>query len=117
LARCAQQEGVRSGRKLAQQAILAVVNSRGACNLRQVTAHQREMMLLAGHADAPDPLERILVPEMTAQRIAGIRRVDDHAALPNDVNGAPDEPQLRVQGVNLEELTHPAMIRGLLAAP
>ena len=46
-------------------------------DLGQVAAHQREVMMPVGCADAPDAVQRILVADVAAERVAGIRRIDD----------------------------------------
>jgi len=63
------------------------------------------MMPVRG-AEAPDAIECILVADVTAQRITGVRRIDDDSTLAHDPGRAPDEPQLGIFRMKLEILTH-----------
>ena len=65
---------------------------------RQVAAHQREMMMTIGLADAPHPLQRILVADMAAERVTGIGRIGDEPAAAHDFRRAADQPRLRGDG-------------------
>src|SRR5690606_214007 len=53
-----------------------------------------------------DPVERLLVRELAPQRVRGISRIDDHAALPQNSRGLLEKPALRVDGMHLEKLGH-----------
>ena len=57
-------------------------------------------------ADGQDALHRPLVAQMAAQRVTGIRRVGDDAALLDDFHRFADQPRLRVFGVNVKQLGH-----------
>ncbi len=61
-------------------------------------------MMTVGLPDPPHALERVLVADVAAERVAGIRRIRDHAAFTHDVGGAPDQPGLRVDRMDLEIL-------------
>jgi hypothetical protein len=106
LPRRAQQESVRTGRVLAQQPVLAVVDARVTGDLGEVAADKREWVPLVGEPDPPDAFHGLLVPEVTTERIAGIRGINDHAAGAHDLGRAPDQADLRVFRVNFEQLCH-----------
>jgi len=59
--------------------------------LRQVVAHQREIMLLVQTADAQDALHRLLVADMAAERVAGVGRIGDHPSAPDDLHRLADK--------------------------
>jgi len=61
-------------------------------------------MMTVGLADATDTLQRVLVTDVTAQRIARIGRIGDDATATHDLGGTADEPGLRVDRMNLEIL-------------
>ena len=48
-------------------------------DLGQRPAHQREVMMAVGLADAANALLRVLVAKMPTQCVAGIRGVSDYA--------------------------------------
>jgi len=52
-------------------------------------------MILVGLANVPDPLQRLLVANVAAQRVTRIRRIHDHPARPQHLGGLPDEALLR----------------------
>ena len=64
------------------------------------------MVVPVGVADAPDAIQRVLVADVAAERVAGIRRIHDHPAVPHDLRGAADQAQLRIVGMKLEILAH-----------
>ena len=43
---------------------------------------------------------------MTAERVAGIGRVDHQSVVPDDLHGVAYQPQLRIVGMDLEKLAH-----------
>ena len=47
-------------------------------DVREIAAHQREMMIAIGLANVADALERRLVADVAAERVARIGRIDDH---------------------------------------
>ncbi len=103
---CRQQEGERPGCGGFQQAELRRIHARVAADLGQVAAHQREVMVLVGVADAADALQRVLVADMAAQRVAGIGGIGDDAARADDFRGLPYKAQLRVFRVQFEVFGH-----------
>src|ERR1700722_11273536 len=80
LARRFQEKSVRSGCMTAQQPVLPVLDDRVLADVGEVAAYQGEMVMAVGLADAADPLERGLVANVAAERVARVRRVDDDAA-------------------------------------
>ena len=72
-----QQEGVRPRRRRLEHAELPGFHLGVLGDLGEVAAHQREMVMAIGLADAPDAIERVLVADVAAERVAGIRRVHD----------------------------------------
>jgi intracellular septation protein len=66
----------------AQQSILPVVHHGVFADVREITAHQREVMIAVRLANLADALERSLIADMAAERIARIRRINDHPAAP-----------------------------------
>jgi hypothetical protein len=74
--------------------------------LGEILAHQREVVPVIELADRPDPVDAFLVAELAAQRVAGVRRVGDHAALPHDVTDLGDRATLRVGRMDVEVPGH-----------
>ena len=62
-------------------------------------AHQREVMVAVGLADAAHALQGGRIAEMPAQGIARVGRVGDEAAAAHDLRGLADQAQLRGDGV------------------
>ena len=106
LARRGQQERIRPGRRGLEHAELPGFHPRVTRDLGQVAAHQREMMMPVGGADAADAIQRILVADVAAERVTGIRRIDDHPAVAHDLRGTANQSQLRILGMKLEILAH-----------
>jgi hypothetical protein len=63
-------------------------------------------MLLVQRPDAADPFHAALVPDMTAQRITGIRGIDHQAVCANYLYRMVHQPQLRIDRMYLEKLAH-----------
>ena len=74
-------------------------------------------MVPVGLANAPDAVERLLVADVAAERVAGIRRIDDQPALAQDLGGAADQSQLRILGMKLEVLAHGVRVAAQDTAP
>ena len=87
-----QQEGIRPRRRRLEHAELPGFHLGVLGDLGQVAAHQREMMMAVGVANAPDAIERVLVADVAAERVTRIRRVNDEATVAHDLGGAPDQP-------------------------
>jgi hypothetical protein len=64
-------------------------------------------------ADRPDPGEAVAVAEQAPQRVAGVRRVGDHAAGPHDLGDRDDRAPLRVGRMDVEVPGH-AMSLGII---
>ena len=58
-----------------------------------------------------DLLERCLVADVPAERVARIRGIDDDAVVANDLNGALQQAPLRVDGMHFEVLAHSCILR------
>src|SRR5262245_3854543 len=91
LARCGQQKCVGARGCSLQQPELPRLDLRETADLAQVAAHESEMMMTVCLADAADALERVLVADVAAERIAGISRIGDDAARPHDIRRASDQ--------------------------
>jgi len=101
-----QEKGIRTRRGCLEHAELPGFHPGVACDLGQIAANQREMVLPICLTNAPDAIERGLVTNVTAERVAGIRRIHDEAAAAHDFGRAPDQPHLRIVGMEFEILAH-----------
>src|ERR1700758_673749 len=63
-------------------------------------------MPVAEAADGPGPGHAVPIAELAPQRIAGVRRVGDHAACANDVGDLDDRAPLRVGRMDVEVPGH-----------
>src|SRR6267143_1706199 len=90
LARGAQQERVRAGQAGAQYAELPGVEPREAPDLRKIRAHQSEVVMTIGLADAAHALERALVADVPAERVTGVRRIGNDASGAHHLRRAAD---------------------------
>ncbi len=95
LARGLEEKRVRPRGVTAQQSVLPVLDHRIFADVGKVAAHQREMMITVGLADAADTLEGGLVADVAAERVARVRGVDDHAARAQTLDRLADEAALR----------------------
>ena len=75
------------------------LDPRVAPDLAQIATDEREMVVPVSLANASNPLQRVLVADVAAERVAGIRRIHDQAAGAQDLDGATDQAQLRVLGM------------------
>ncbi len=75
------------------------VESREAPDLRKIRAHQGEVVMTVGLADAAHALQRALVADVPAERVTGIGRIGNDASGAHQLRCAADEPQLRINGV------------------
>src|ERR1700679_2079226 len=57
-------------------------------------------------ADAAHALQSRFVPNMATERVAGVGRIGDDAALAHDVGRTADKPRLRGERVQFKVLTH-----------
>jgi intracellular septation protein len=106
LARRLEQKRVRPGRMRAQQSILPVVDHRVFADVREITAYQREVMIAVGLANLADALERSLIADMAAQRIARISGIDNHCAAPQRFHRLADIAALRRDRMQLQIDAH-----------
>ena len=63
-------------------------------------------MMLVGLADSLDALHRVLRSHDAAERIAGVRWIDDDSMGPQGVHGHADVTLLRVARMEFEQLGH-----------
>jgi hypothetical protein len=84
--------------------------------LGKVPAHQGEVVPLVKLADRPDPADAVLVTELAAQRVAGVRRVGDHTTRTNDTGDLDDRPRLRTGRMDVEVPGHPTSIETIVPA-
>ena len=67
-------------------------------------------------ADRPDPRDAILVPELAAERVAGVRRVGDDTACADDVGDLDDRAPLRAGRMDVEVPGHATSLRASFLA-
>src|ERR1019366_8655362 len=79
----------------------------------EVPAHQREVVPVIEVADRPDPRDAVLVAELAAQRVAGIRRVGDHATRADDISDLDDRAPLRAGRMDVEVPGHATSLGAL----
>ena len=80
-----QDEGVTARRCRLDGPEHPVGDARELAELGEVLAHQREVVPVIEMADRPDPGDAVGVAELAAERVAGVRRVGDHAASADDI--------------------------------
>jgi hypothetical protein len=105
-ARGREEEGEASGRTAPDYAELPVIEAREATDLRQIPLHQGLMLPIPQAADPAYASRRFCIAKTAAERVAGVRRVGDHAPIAQYRCGKPDEPWLRVGWMNAEVLSH-----------
>src|SRR5689334_17709754 len=108
LARGVENEGVAAWSDALDQAEARIVDDRVAPDLREVAAHERQVMALVDVAYPAQPLERSRRSGQAAERIARVRRVGDQAVAANDLGRTPYEARLRMRGMDGEVLRHQA---------
>ncbi len=94
------------GNALPDDAELPVVEPREAARVRQVAAHERQVMRVVDAANVADALGRADVAQLAAERVARVRRIGNDATLAQDDRRLPDQARLRVRRVNAEKLGH-----------
>jgi hypothetical protein len=101
-----QNERVGTGRVRFQQPIDRVVDARVGGQLRQVAAHEGEVMACIEAPDTANTIQRRLVADLAAERVGRVRRIHDDAAGAHDIHGLANEPRLRILRMYLEKLAH-----------
>ncbi len=99
-----QDEHVGARRGALEPAVLPVVDAGKVAELGQVAAHQRQVVAVIDAAQPAQALDGALVVEPAGQRIAGIGRQRNQAALLQDLGGLIDQARLRIERMDLEVL-------------
>ncbi len=102
------EEGIRPGDALPNDAELPVVEPRKASRVGQVAADKRQVVSLVDPPNPADALRRCRVVQMAAQCIARVGRICDDAPGAQDFRGKSDQSRLRVSWMHGEELGHGA---------
>ena len=84
LARGRQHEREAPGGSLADEPELPVVEAREMADFAQIAQHERQMVLVADAANAPDALRRGSIAQLASQRVSGVCRIRDDAAGAQD---------------------------------
>src|SRR5207237_6054577 len=105
-ARGRQQERVAPGDALLHDAELPVIEQRVASDFFQIATDERQMMLVVDRAQRPNALRGDCIADLTAERIARIRRIRDHAARAHDFGRLPHQSRLRIPGMYGKILRH-----------
>lgn len=100
-----------------QQAVAPVLDPGVGCNLGEVTAHQCEVVILAGVANALEAAGRIMIAQVPAKGVAGIRGVNDQAIPAEDLRGLLNEAPLGIVGMDVESLGHAAILSAAAGHP
>ena len=69
ITRCLQYKSEGSGGGMTQQSVGGIVHPGIGAQLRQVAAHQREIVIFPQGTDPPDTFHGFFIPQLTAQRI------------------------------------------------
>ncbi len=107
-----QEKGKGAGSCRLEQPKLPVLDARIATNLGQIGAYQGVVVVTVGVSKPANALQGRGIANMTAQRIAAVRRIGDQPAIAQDLRRLADQPRLRVLSVQFEILAQEANIRG-----
>ena len=99
-----------------EHAVLAVVDARVVGELRQVAAQQREVVLVVDAAHAAQLLDGVLVVEVAHERVARVGGHRGEAAVVQDLRGLAQQADLRVVGMDVEELGHGRIVSARAAS-
>ena len=88
------------------EAVRVAVEDAELPELREVVAHEREVVLRIELADPRDPLDPLLVLQRAAERVARVGGIGDEPSGGDDLGDLADEAGLRVVGVDLEYFSH-----------
>lgn len=105
-----QDKGVRAGRIALEQAISPILDSGVIRDFRQVTANQRQVVVLGHLANALDHTHAVGGVHGAAEGVTGICRVSDHPAFTQHLGNLANKPGLRRVGMDLQHLGHGPMI-------
>ena len=67
-------------------------------------------MVLAGFANPANPVHRAFIADVAAEGIAGIGRIGNQTALPNDLHNRRDPPRLRMRRMYVDEPGHAQIV-------
>ncbi len=105
-------KGVRPRCQLLQQAVVLVADFGIGGDFGQIAAHQSQIVFFIDLAQPAQALHGIFVADVTAQRIAGVGRIDDQAAAMDDVDRLFDQAHLWMRRVDFEILAHGHCVSG-----
>ena len=101
-----QDECIAARRDALEDTEARVIDDRMVRHLGKVAAHEREMVPFVDAADAAQPLDRLCGGRQAAERVARVGRIGDQAAPAHNFRRAANEPELRIGGMDGEELRH-----------
>src|ERR1700761_908409 len=88
--RCMKQKSIWSRYAGLDHAKLPRVKPSVAADVIQIGADQRELMVAVGAANRAKALERVLVIDMTTERVTGVGRVGNHPSFAHDLRRLTD---------------------------
>lgn len=106
-----QNEGVRPRRGRLHRAEQRIVDLHELSELREVVAHQGEVVPVVQMPDRADPVQPVLVAHPAAERETRIGRIGDQPVRANQVHDLVDAPRLRIVRVHVEILRHSDQLR------
>lgn len=110
--RCRQYECVGTWRERLDKPVSPVVDPCISPDFRQVTANQREIMVLVSTTYPVNPRHRPGIAKMAAECVARIRRVCNQPTTMDNLDDPGDAPRLRVCRMNFDEPGHASNCRG-----
>jgi hypothetical protein len=75
-----------------EQSVYGIIDSGIVTQFREITAHEREIVIVAQLTNSPDPLNGPLFTELATQRISGVCGVRHYAATLNDRHRSLNQP-------------------------
>ena len=89
-------ECVRTWRQRLEQPIGGILDTRINRNIGEIPTGEREVVVTFDAAQSTNTLERTLVAQMPAERVARVRRISDDTALSKDLRSAVQQAQLQL---------------------
>src|SRR3989344_3447333 len=96
------------------QTVVGISHPRVLRDLGKVAAYQRKIMRLIHTTNTPDTLHRLLVADMTTERIARVRGIRDNSPGAHDIHRTLDQARLRIYRMNLKVLGHKYFLEPLI---